>query len=88
MPEQPPQVRRVLTSHRERKELLVLACEVDRAAWRQACRPARSRGAQLAHDLLGYLESFSSFFPGRVGRWLRGASFLTRLGRQFGWLRP
>ncbi len=81
------QIHRIVTSRSERKELLVLACQVDREAWRGACRPTRSRGEQLARDLLGYVESLSSFLPGRLGRWVRGASFLTNLGRQFGWLR-
>jgi len=87
MPESAAQIRRSVTPRTERKELLVLACEVDRASWRQACQPARSPGRQLAHDLLGYVETFSSLLPGRLGRWLRGASFLTSLGRQLGWLR-
>jgi hypothetical protein len=81
------QIRRTLTSRNERKELLVLACEVDRASWRQACHPVRSPRAQLAHDLLGYVDSFRSFLPGRLGRWARGATFLASLGRQLGWLR-
>ncbi len=87
MPEHPDQIRRVLTSPREHKELLILACEVDRCAWRRACRPTRSPGAQFARDLLGHLETFSSFLPGRLGRWLRGASLVTGLVRQLGWLR-
>ncbi len=81
------QIHRTLTSPKERKELLVLACEVDRVAWRQACRPTRSPRAEFAHEALGYLDTISSFLPGRVGRWLRGASFLAGLGRQFGWLK-
>jgi hypothetical protein len=80
------QIHRVVTSRNERKELLVLACEVDRMAWRQACRPARP-GARFAREVLGGLELISSFLPGRFGRWLRGASFLADLGRRFGWLR-
>ena len=85
MPEPIDQIHRVLTSRRERKELLVLACEVDREAWRRACRPTRSRGQQLAREALSCLETVGSLLPGRLGRWLRGASFLTHLGRQFGW---
>jgi hypothetical protein len=87
MSEPAHQIRRVLTSRQERKELLALACEVDRAAWRQACRRTRRPGVQLARDLLGGLETISAFLPGRLGRWLRGASFLTGLSRQFGWFR-
>ena len=81
------QIHRTLTSRNERKELLVLACEVDRLAWRQACGPARRPGVQLARRLLGCLETVGSFLSGRLGRWLQGAGFLAHLGRQFGWLR-
>lgn len=81
------QIHRALTSRNERKELLVLACEVDRLAWRQACRPNRSPAAQLTHKLLGYVETIGSFLPGRLGRWLRGTSFLAGIGRQLGWLK-
>ena len=88
MPEQPAQIRRTLTSRTERKELLVLACAVDRVAWRQASlAPARHPGRQLLHDALGCLEPFSHLLPGRLGRWLRGARFLTQLGRMLGWPR-
>jgi hypothetical protein len=86
MSEQAPQIHRALTSRTERKELLVLACEVDRVAWRQACQPPR-QSAQLAHDILGYLQTFSSFLPGRVGRWVRTATFAADLVRKFGFLR-
>ena len=81
------QIHRVLTSARERKELLILACGVDRMAWRHACVPTRRPGTQFARDLLGHLETFSAFLPGRLGRWLRGASLITGIARQFGWLR-
>jgi hypothetical protein len=82
------QVRRTVTSRTERKELLVLACEVDRAAWRRACRPtAHSHPAQLAQQVLGWLEPFAGLLPGRLGRWVRGSGFLLQLGRQLGWLR-
>lgn len=81
------QIHRTLTSRNERKELLVLACAVDRMAWGQACRPTRNPRAEFAHEVLGYLDTISSFLPGRFGRWLRGASFLADLGRQFGWLK-
>lgn len=82
------QIHRTLTSRNERKELLVLACEVDRVAWRKACMPSgRGPGAQVALKLLGYLQTLGSLVPGRLGRWLRGAGFLAGLGRQLGWLR-
>jgi hypothetical protein len=82
------QVRRTVTPRNERKELLVLACEVDRAAWRQACRPtATGQAAQLAQHVLGWLEPLAVLLPGQLGRWLRGGGFLLRLGRQLGWLR-
>jgi len=82
------QVRRTVTPRTERKELLVLACEVDRAAWRRACRPtATSQASLLAQQVLGWLEPFAALLPGRLGRWLRGGGFLLQLGRQLGWLR-
>ena len=87
MSEQTDQVRDSLT-RAERKQLLALACMADRSAWTHACRPAPARSpmAQIATEVLRYLEPFSSLLPGRMGRWLRGASFLTNLGRQFGFL--
>jgi hypothetical protein len=82
------QVRRTLTSRTERKELLILACEVDRAAWRHACRPGpASPTLQLARQVLTWLEPFSALLPGRFGRWVRGGGFLLQLSRQLGWLR-
>jgi hypothetical protein len=88
MSEQAHQVRNSLT-RTERKQLLALACASDRAAWAHACRPAppRSPIAQIASEAIRYLEPFSNLLPGRIGRLLRGAGFLTNLGRQFGWLR-
>ena len=87
MSEPTDQIHRTLTSRNERKELLVLACEVDRVAWRMACRPNREPGTQLALKLLGYLQTLGSLVPGRLGRWLRGAGFLAGLSRQLGILR-
>ncbi len=87
MPESFDQIHRILTSRTERKELLVLSCEVDRVAWREACRPRRKSGTQLAMNMAGYLQTFGSFLPGRLGRWLRGAGFLADLGRMLGWFR-
>jgi hypothetical protein len=86
MPEPAAQIHRTITSRTERKELLVLACEVDRTAWRQACQPPR-QSAQFAREILGYLQAFSSFLPGRVGRWVRSAGFVADLVRKLGWLR-
>ena len=73
----------------DRKQLLTLACAADRAAWAEACRPepGPSRAAQLADTALTYLEPFVGLLPGRIGRWMRRAAFLTRLGRQFGFVR-
>ena len=82
------QIHRTLTSRNERKELLVLACEVDRVAWRQACRPARKPQVQHVFKILGYLQTFGSILPGRLGRWVRNANLLADLGRVCGWLRP
>jgi len=87
MSEQVNQVRSSLT-RAERKQLLALACAADRAAWVHACRPAPARSPmmQFANQVFRYIEPFSHLLPGRMGRWLRGASFLTNLGRQLGWL--
>jgi len=87
MPEQSIQIRHAVTSRNERKELLALACEVDRAAWGEACRPHRRPGLQVAANLLSFVESFSAFLPGRLGRWLRGANLIASITRRFGWLR-
>ena len=88
MSEPTDQVHRPLT-RAERKQLLALACAADRAAWAQACRPAPARNGveQIATELFRYVEPFSHLLPGRLGRWVRGASFLTSIGRQLGWLR-
>ena len=86
MSESAYQIHRVLTSPGERKELLILACEVDREGWRRACRSTATPKQQLARDIFGYLKSFSAFLPSRFGGWLSSASFLTNLARQFGWL--
>ena len=87
MSEQTDQVRNSMTIA-ERKQLLALACAADRASWVHACRPAPARSplAQIATEIFGYLQPFSHLLPGRMGKWLRGATFLTNLGRQFGWL--
>ena len=87
MSEQIDQVRHPMTLA-ERKQLLALACAADRAAWVHACRPAPPQNptARIATEIFSYLEPFSHLLPGRLGRWLRGATFLTNLGRQFGWL--
>lgn len=79
------QIHRTLTSRNERKELLILACEVDRVAWRQACRPARTPNVQFAFKVLRYLQTFGSILPGRLGRWVRNANLLADVGRMFGW---
>lgn len=88
MPEQPDQILHPLNRDK-RKQLLILACGADRALWRQACTaPAgRSPAAQLALRILGYVEPVLDFLPGRLGRVLRGANFLTHIGRHFGWLK-
>lgn len=87
MPEPTLQISHPLTTRQERKELLVLACEVDRASWHQACHPIQSPAVKFARETLSVIEMIGSFVPGRVGRWLRHASFLTTIGRQLGWLR-
>jgi hypothetical protein len=87
MSEQIDQSRHPL-SRAERKQLLALACVADRAAWVYACRPAppSSPVVQIANNVMGYLEPFLGFLPGRVGRWIRGARVVTSVVRQFGWL--
>ena len=71
-------------STEERKKLLILACEADRIAWCNACRPVPQAPTQIASHLFSFLEPFAALVPGWPGRLLRQASFLTRLGRQFG----
>jgi hypothetical protein len=70
-----------------RKAYLVLACESDRGAWREACLPNGSASHLAVRSVLGYLEPIASFFPGRIGRWLRAATFFANLSRHLGWLR-
>lgn len=72
----------------ERKQLLALSCARDRLAWVNACRPAAPRSplAQIASEAANYIEPFSHFLPKRIGKWIRGATFLTSIGRQFGWM--
>lgn len=84
MPESTAQIHRTLTSRNERKELLVLACEVDRVAWHQACRPTRGPGLQFTLRILHQVQTFGSLIPGRLGRWLRNAGLLADLGRLCG----
>ncbi len=75
-------------SRDERKQLLVVSCARDRLAWVNACRPAAPRSplAQIASEVVNYIEPFSHFLPKRIGKWIRGATFLTTIGRQFGWM--
>jgi hypothetical protein len=68
----------------DRKQRLILACEADRVAWCNACRPAPRPPVQLAAQLFSFLEPVASLIPGWPGRWLRNASFFARIGRQFG----
>ncbi len=83
MPDPHHQVDSPLTRE-DRKQLLILACEADRVAWCNACRPAPRPPVQLAAQILGMLEPVVSFIPGWPGRWLRNVNFFARLGRQFG----
>jgi len=88
MPENPAQVSHPLTSRNERKELLVLACTADRAAWCDAClSPPRSAGEEIVHHVLGYLKPVGGVLPGRLGRLIRGANAVAQFGRRLGWLR-
>jgi len=72
----------------ERKQLLALSCARDRLAWVNACRPAAPRSplAQIASEAANYIEPFSHFLPKRIVKWIRRATFLTSIGRQFGWM--
>lgn len=68
----------------ERKRLLVLACEVDRAAWCNSCRPRPRPPMVRAAQMLHFIEPVLSLIPGRPGRWLRRLSFAARVARQVG----
>lgn len=68
----------------ERKQLLVLACTADRAAWVQACAPRPQPPLASASRILQLLEPLTVLLPGRIGRWVRKAQFLTKVGRQLG----
>lgn len=68
----------------ERKRLLVLACEVDRAAWCNSCRPRPRPPVVRAAQLLSYFEPALALVPGLPGRWLRRLGFLARAVRQVG----
>lgn len=70
----------------ERKLLLVLACEADRAAWCCSCRPRPRPAAIQVARLLNYLEPLLSLIPGRPGRWLGRVGFIARAVRRFGLL--
>ena len=66
----------------ERKQLLVLACTADRAAWVQACAPRPQPPLASMGRILQLLEPLTVLLPGRIGRWVRKAQFLTKVGRQ------
>lgn len=87
MSEQINQIRGPL-SRLERKQLLVLACAADRAAWNHSCRasPSRNPASKLAMKIMGFIEPLSHLLPRRIGGWIRGATFVGNLCRQFGWL--
>ncbi|HVU18281.1 MAG TPA: hypothetical protein VHD32_15270 [Candidatus Didemnitutus sp.] len=76
-----------LSNRERRKAYLALACESDRIALREACLPDGNPSRLAVRTFLGYIEPFASFFPGRIGRWLRGLTFLANIGRHLGWLR-
>ena len=72
----------------ERRQLLTVSCARDRLAWVNACRPAAPRNplAQIASEAVNYIEPFSRCLPKRIGKWIRRATLLTSIGRQFGWM--
>lgn len=88
MPEQAHQIRGPL-SRLERKQLLVLACTADRAAWIHSCRasPSQNPAGKFAMEVMGLVEPLSHLLPRRIGGWIRSAVFVGNLCRQFGWLR-
>ena len=71
-------------SRSERKQRLVLACMADRAAWVQACEPGPQPPLAMLGRVFQMIEPFAALLPGRLGRWLRNAQFLTKIGRQVG----
>jgi hypothetical protein len=44
----------------------------------------RSPLAQIASEAVNYIAPFSHFLPKRIGKWIRRATFLNSIGRQFG----
>lgn len=73
----------------DRKALLILACNADRLAWRQACLSSASNSivSQMTRKAIHWADLASAFLPGRLGRWARGASFLSHIASTLGWLR-
>lgn len=71
-------------SREQRKQLLVLACETDRAAWSAACRPRPLPPAAMAGRVLHLLEPLLTLVPGLPGRWLRKMNFFANIGRLAG----
>ena len=70
-------------SRDERKQLLVLACEMDRAAWSDSCRPRPRPRAAVAAELLRFAGPVLSLIPGLPKRWLQRLGFVTKIARQF-----
>ncbi len=69
----------------DRKQQLARLCAADRAAWVEACRnDRRPAWPGLAKILLGGTDLLGTFLPGRLGRWYRGAHFVTGLFRHRG----
>jgi hypothetical protein len=87
MPEPTISSSQPLNLRERRKAYLALACESDRVAVREACFPVGTPGTLAVRTLLGYIEPLASFFPGRIGRWMRGATFMANIGRHLGWFR-
>jgi hypothetical protein len=67
-----PLTRKAGPSHGDRRQWLSLACELDRLRAIRALREA-SAGFQL-HTVLGSIAAAAPSMPGRIGRWIRGAS--------------
>lgn len=82
MPESDPQSDSAL-SLQERKQLLILACEVDRSAWCESCRPRPSPPMARVAELLCCVTPLLTLLPGLSQRWSKRFAFLTRIARQF-----
>jgi hypothetical protein len=62
-----------------------LLCASDRAAWADACLPVNQPPPSLVSTILYEASGLvGAMLPGRIGRWVRGASFIAGLVRNLG----